>query len=150
MQTKIVVIKRKQLFLFGAAAIVIIFLILLMFGIFREKKTAPPLESPKTMQGIYLPGSYSSDVTLGDYRMRLQILVDSDRIKNVSMTYLDEAAETMYPLIPSSLEHLNAQFSEGLTPAEVTLSEESRYTESYLLTCINELLSLALLPAEST
>ncbi len=147
MQTKILVLKRRQLLLAAIAAAVVILLVILLCNAFRGKEKAPP-KNAETMQGTYIPGSYETELALGGYRMRLSVLVDSDRIKNAKLSYIDKSIETMYPLLPGSLANLNEQFVEGVPLTSIRLSEDCRYTESYLLEHIAEVLSLAALPSE--
>lgn len=144
-QTKIVVLKRKQLLLGLLALLAVIALILFLTGAFRGDKKSPEPEPSPSASAKYVPGSYEAEIELGDYRMKLQVLVDSDRVKSCSLAYLDEAVETMYPLLPGSLENLNKQLALGTLPEEIQFSENSKYTESYLLTQIQEILALAML-----
>lgn len=144
-QTKIVVLKRKQLLLGLLALLAVIALILFLTGAFRGDKKSPEPEPSSSASAKYVPGSYEAEIELGDYRMKLQVLVDSDRVKSCSLAYLDEAVETMYPLLPSALENLNKQLALGTLPEEIQFSENSKYTESYLLTQIQEILALAML-----
>ncbi len=140
-QTKIVVLKRKQLLFALLALLAVTALIFFLITVFRSKNASPPETSHAS--AMYVPGSYEAEITLGDYRMVLQVLVDSDRIKSCSLAYLDEAVETMYPLLPSALENLNRQLVLGAMPEEIQFSEDSKYTESYLLEQIQEILALA-------
>ncbi len=144
-QTKIVVLKRKQLLLGLLALLAVVALILFLTGAFRGDKKSPEPEPSSSASAKYVPGNYEAEIELGDYRMKLQVLVDSDRVKSCSLAYLDEAVETMYPLLPSALENLNKQLALGTLPEEIQFSENSKYTESYLLTQIQEILALAML-----
>lgn len=147
-QTKIVVLKRKKLLLGLLALLAVVALILFLTGAFRGDKKSPEPE-PSSPSAKYVPGSYEAEVELGDYRMKLQVLVDSDRVKSCSLSYLDEAVETMYPLLPSALENLNKQLAVGTLPEEIQFSEDSKYTESYLLAQIQNILALAMLSEET-
>lgn len=148
MQTKILVLKRRQLLVAAIALAVFVLLVIFLCNAFRGTKKSPS-KNAETMQGTYIPGNYETELALGDYRMRLNVLVDSDRIKNAKLSYIDESVETMYPLLSGSIDNLNAQFVEGISLSDIQLSEGSRYTESYLLDHISKVLSAAILTHES-
>ena len=49
----------------------------------------------------------------------------------------------MYPLVQPSLEKINLQLSQGIPIDEITLSEDSKFTETLLIEAIETTLSKA-------
>lgn len=141
-KTKIVVIQMKELIytaIFAGLGILLIVLLIIMFlpsGSQSEK-------TETDTAGIYTPGIYTSQIALGDTTLNLEIAVDSDQIKSVSLVNLEESVTTMYPLVKPSLESIEKELIAGTSLDDIPLSEKSKYTESLLIDGIRTALEKA-------
>ena len=110
-RTKIIVIRKKELLL-SVALILLITVLLLTFLCFMHKSPAPTEEASPTM--AYVPGVYTATITMGDTPMNVEVVVDENNINAISIKNLDEAMETMYPLVAPAMENLSAQILSSL------------------------------------
>lgn len=136
--TKIVILKAKELIytlIFAALGILLILLLLFMFSP-KEDKTAADV-----MQ--YVPGVYTSTVSLGESTLNVQVTVDSDTIKNVSLINVDESVTTMYPLLETAIDEINAQISTVSSVDDITYSRDNQYTTIILNQAIKSALEKA-------
>lgn len=142
-KTKIVVIQMKELIytaIFAGLGILLIVLLIIMFFPFnKEDKKA----NQTTDNGMYQPGIYNSQIELGDTTLNLEVVVDSDQVKSVSLVNLEESVTTMYPLVKPSLETIEKELIDGKNLDDIPLSEKSKYTESLLLEGIRTALNKA-------
>lgn len=142
-RTKIVVIQMKELIytaIFAGLGILLIVLLIIMFFPFNkeDKKAGQTSEN-----GVYQPGVYNSQIELGDTTLNLEVIVDSDQVKSVSLVNLEESVTTMYPLVKPSLETIERELIGGKSLDDIPLSEKSKYTESLLLEGIRTALNKA-------
>lgn len=130
-KTKIVVIQMKELIytaIFAGLGILLIVLLIIMF--------VPGSKDEKTgdaSKNIYAPGVYTSQIRLGDTTLNLEVAVDAEQIKSVSLINLEESVTTMYPLVKPSLESIEKELIAGTSLEDIPLSEKSKYTESLLI-----------------
>ena len=73
----------------------------------------------------------------------VKVVVDADHINSVRLVNLDEATAAMYPLMEPTVEEISNRLASGLTPDEITLSENSKYTQTLLLNSIRATLEKA-------
>lgn len=142
-KTKIVVIQMKELIytaIFAGLGILLIVLLIIMFVPSGSKKEKKSDASANT----YAPGVYTSQIRLGDTTLNLEVAVDADQIKSVSLINLEESVTTMYPLVKPSLENIEKELVAGTSLDEIPLSEKSKYTESLLIEGIRTALEKAL------
>ena len=137
-QTKIVVVKGKELIYTGLFLVLGVFLIILlvnMFGSGKKEKTE------KT--GKYIPGVYSSTITLGENTLNVSVAVDKDTISGVTIENLNETVTTMYPLLTPALNEINNQISVVDSVDEISYSKENQYTYIILNQAIKNALEQA-------
>lgn len=141
-KTKIVVIQMKELIytaIFAGLGILLIVLLIIMFVPSGGKKE----KTGDATENKYAPGVYTSQIKLGDTTLNLEVTVDVDQIKSVSLINLEESVTTMYPLVKPSLESIEKQLIAGTALDDIPLSEKSRYTESLLIEGIRTALKKA-------
>lgn len=141
-KTKIVVIQMKELIytaIFAGLGILLIVLLIVMFFPFNKEDK----KDTQANAGIYQPGVYNSQIELGDTTLNLEVIVDSDQVKSVSLVNLEESVTTMYPLVKPSLETIEKELINGKSLDDIPLSEKSKYTESLLLEGIRTALNKA-------
>ena len=144
MSKKIVILKRRQLLL---CAILLIIAVVLILAVSIGKKNDS--DNNITLEDArYTPGLYQSNIRLSEYTLNLELAVDRDCIKSVSITNLDEEILSMYPLIEPSLQAVSEQLIGGVAIDAVTISEDSKFTQMMLIEAIGSMLEKATLPTE--
>lgn len=137
--TKIVVLRMKEIIytaIFAGLGILLIVLLLIMF---RPGKNTPASSD----QVLYIPGVYTSTLTLGSQEINVEVAVDADRITSVAMIPLSDSVATMYPLVQPSFDGLVAQIYEKQSLEGLTFQEENRYTSQTLIHTIQKALDKA-------
>ena len=138
-KTKIVVLRMKELIytaVFLGLAVVLITLFLVMF------RTKPDAASP-SQPASYVPGIYTSSITLGSQNLNVEVAVDAQQIQSVCFVSLDEAVTTMYPLMQPVMEDLADQIVKNQSTQNLSYSLETRYTSQSLIGAIDRALEKA-------
>lgn len=138
-KTKIVVLRMKEIIytaIFIGLAILLISLFLIMF---RPKKET----SLSSQAASYVPGVYTSSLTLGSQNINVEVTVDAEQITSVSFVSLDEAVTTMYPLMQPVMEDLESQILNSQSLENLSYSLETRYTSQALTNAIEKALNKA-------
>jgi len=139
-KTKIVVIHLKEIIYTAIFAGLGILLIILLIVMFLNKKE----DTATTMTGIqYTPGVWTSSLVLNDTSLNLEIVVDENHINSVQIVNIDEFTTTMFPLVEPSLEEIAEQLYDGIDIDSVTISADSKYTQTLLLEAIKATLAKA-------
>ena len=144
-KTKIVVIQMKELIytaIFAGLGILLIVLLIIMF--FPSKDEKNDSSDSAAAENIYNPGIYNSQIVLGDSTLNLEVVVDADQIKSVSLVNLEDSVATMYPLVKPSLASIEEELKKGTSLDDIPLTEKSKYTETLLLDGIRTALDKAL------
>jgi uncharacterized protein with FMN-binding domain len=139
-KTKIVVLRMKELIytaIFVGLGILLIILLVYMFSSKggKQKDSAAPTS--------YIPGVYSASLVLNGQNIDVSVTVDSDRINSINFVQLDEAVTTMYPLMEPALNELTEQIIDSQSTANIQLDEGMKYTQSALVSTIEEALKKA-------
>lgn len=139
-KTKIVIIQLKEIIytaIFAGLGILLILLLIFMF--LPDKKKDPDVqESAK-----YTAGVWTSELTIGETSLNIEIVVDESHINSVSITNLNETVTTMYPLLKPSLDDIESQLCSTGDIDSVKLSENSKYTQTLLLDAVKATLEKA-------
>lgn len=138
-KTKIVVLRMKEIIytaIFIGLGILLILLLLVMFRPGKDSVTT-------SADALYIPGVYTSPITLGSQEINVEVTVDADRITSITMTPLSDAVETMYPLMQPSLSNLTGQILSSQSLENLTFPEETRYTSQVLLNAVRKALKKA-------
>lgn len=138
-KTKIVVLHMKRIILAGIAAGLCILLLIVLFATMHAK-SKPENESVPTM---YTPGIYTSSIMMDNNSMDVQVVVDENNIKSISLVNLDETTETMYPLMKPTLNELKEQIIRNQSIDDITYSQNNQYTSMILLDAIKNALEKA-------
>ena len=164
--TKIVVLRRKELLYTGIfAALGVLFVILLLMLLLPGKDTDASSGTPDSPDdtaaempdnvadvstgavadtgNTYIPGIYTTELILGSETVNVEVIVSDHAITSVSLADPSETLTTMYPLLESTMESLNDQLCEMQDPSQVTYSAETRYTSLVLLEAVKASLEKA-------
>lgn len=140
-KTKIVVLHMKELIytaIFAALAILFIILLVYMFG---KKDSGEAMET--MAQSEYVPGVYTTSLTLNNNVIDVEVVVDENHINSVRLVNINEAVTTMFPLVEPAFDSIAGQIYEGVELSNITYDEESRYTSQALISAIQSSLEKA-------
>ncbi len=137
-KTKIVVLHMKEIIYTAVFALLgILLIILLAFMFFPKQKDAVNTEKK------YVPGIYTSTITLNNTTLEVEVSVDSSHINAIRFTNLDESIETMYPLAQPTIEYIAEQIYETQSLENISYSEDSPYTSQVILNAIEDAIEKA-------
>ena len=137
-KTKIVVLHMKEIIytaVFAALAIILILLLVFMF--------LPKNKESKTNEEKYMPGVYTSTVTLNNTALEVEVTVDETHINSIRFSNLDESVTTMFPLNQPTIEDIAEQVYDSQSLDNIQLSEDSPYTSQIIVNAIDEALKKA-------
>lgn len=149
--TKLIVLKSKELIYTGIFLLLGALLILLLFYMFSGTKknndsTTNASESVTNEDAStsamvhYIPGEYSSDMNLGGSYIHMTVSVNENRITHVALDKLDETTTVMYPLLVPSLDAINANLPYTQSIDDITFSSDNEYTTLLLVEAIKQTL----------
>ena len=126
--TRFVVIQFKELVKTVIFAIlgVIIIVGLIYFFLPKTEKTA-----------LYVPGTYTSQFALNGEIAEVEIVVDANKIKSVSLTETPEAMTVFYPLVETTAQEIGEEIVKNQSTA-IALSEQNTYTAQLILEAVNK------------
>jgi len=138
-QTKIFVLRFKELIYTGIFVGLGILLIILFLFMFSGKKEEPPAADASA----YIPGIYTASVMLGGTATDVEVTVNADDISSVRFVKLEDTLSAMYPLAQPALEEIRDQITAGCPLSDVTVSEQMKYTQTVLIQAIKTALEKA-------
>lgn len=163
--TKIFVLRSKELVYALVLFIISLLIILIAVSLFlpsdgnasNSDKTPAATETPSgetsennstdsaaaNQADLYIPGIYSSTLQLGSSNVELQITVDKNHINSITLTNIDEAVATMYPLMEPTLSELSSKILAAQSLDDISFTDESRYTSLLLMQAISDSLEKA-------
>lgn len=137
-KTKIVVLHMKEIIYTAVFVVLGILLIILLTFMFSPKQKDSINSSPK-----YVPGIYTSTVTMNSTNLEVEVVVDDSHINAIRFTNLDESVTTMYPLMQPTIEYIAEQIYETQSLENIAYSDESPYTSQVILNAVKKALKKA-------
>ena len=130
-KTKIVVLHMKEI-IYTAIFVVlgILLILLLVFMFFPKNKKA--MDSAKE----YMPGIYTSTVTLNNTDLEIEVTVSQNEITSIRCVNLSETVTTMYPLLQPAIEDMADQVCELQTTENLVYPKENPYTSQMIANAI--------------
>ena len=107
-KTKILLLKKRELIytlLFAALAVILIVLMIWMF--------LPAVRKSSQASASFSPGIYTSQVTLQNNTMDVEVRADHSGIRSIELRNLSDAVSAMYPAIQPSLDKLARQICDS-------------------------------------
>ena len=138
-KTKIVVIQMKEIIYTALLAGLTILLIILLVFIFKPKNTGSENQS----EARFNAGTYTSQLALNNTALNLEVTVDSKKITSIRLVNISDAVTTMFPLLEPALKDLESQILKTQSTENLTISDNSRYTQTLLLNAIDTTLQKA-------
>lgn len=139
-RTKIIIMKKREVIYTAIFAALGITLLILLFLMFRPQKDTSP-QTART--SAYVPGVYSTPVTLNNNVMDLQVIVDADHINGIQLVTLSETSAAMFPLMQPTLDKIAMQVCETQSTKDIYYEASSQYTSQMLLQAIDQALEIA-------
>ena len=139
LQTKILVLHMKELVytaIFLVLGVILVILLVTMFG--TDKK-----EAPATGPAAYIAGVYTSSIDFQNRSVDVQVIVDENRIKDISLVHLEDTVSVMYPLMEPTIEQLRDQILDQQSLDGISYEAENQYTSAVLLRAIGQALAKA-------
>ncbi len=157
--TKIIVLKSKELIYTGIFIVLGILLILLLVYMFSgDSKTdsdkKDTISSSQTQEQVeestetittYKPGVYTSELNLGGSQLQVTVTVDENTVSHVDIANLDDAVTAMYPLIQPSLDEINNQIPVVSGMDEITYSKDNQYTTIIIMEAVKQAIEPAII-----
>ena len=137
-RTRIVVLHMKEIIytaIFAVLAIILAFLLFFMFA--SDNKDTPGNEKK------YIPGIYTSTLTLNNNALEVEVTVDDSHINSIRFSNLDESVATMYPLIQPTIEDIAEQVYQTQSLEEIQHFSDNPYTSQSILNAIKSALEKA-------
>ena len=171
--TKIVVLRSKELVYALVLLVVSVLIIMVAVSLFMPSGDSAPAQSTDentsdtssdiapgvssgastdesigtgaiTTTDTYVPGIYSTMLQLGSSTVELQIAVDKNHINSINLTNIDESITTLYPLMRPTLSELSAVILAEQSLENISYSDENRYTSMLLMQAITTTLDKAI------
>ena len=139
-KTKIVVIQRKELIYTGIFVGLGILLICLLIFMFRP---ASQTDTASQTTASYKPGVYTTELSLNDTLLNIEVVVDENHVNSVSFSNIDESVSAMYPLLEPTLSDIDSQLCNNVDISEISTTENNKYTQTLLLDAIEDTLEKA-------
>lgn len=138
-KTKIVVLHMKEIIYTAVFVILGILLILLLVFMFfpKNKKADNPTKE-------YIPGIYTSTITLDNTDLEIEVTVDKSHINSIRCVNLGEAVTTMYPLLQPAIEDIADQICTSQSLENLSYPKENPYTSQMIVTAIENALKKAI------
>lgn len=146
-KTKIVVLKLKELVCAGIFLVLVILAILLLVITTRDRDTQNS-SVPQDTSALYVPGTYTTAMTLNGSNVELAVTVDETAILSIELQNLDETVSVMYPLMEPALEELSTQIIKQQSIEGIQYSSDNLYTSTILLNAITASLTQAKIAIE--
>ena len=152
-KTKIIVLHMKEVVytaVFLALALILLVVFLIMFSGKKDSAKKPSVTTAASAENArYIPGIYTSTISLGDQTFDVQVNVEQDRITAISLNNLSETTAAMYPLMEPALDSIASQIYVNQTTEGLIYGEDDRYTSELLVSAINQALEQAQNPSSS-
>ena len=137
-KTKIIVLHMKEIIYTIIFAILAVILILLLIFMFR-----PGQHSRSGSKKIYTPGIYTSELTLNNADLEVEVTVDESSIQSIRFTNLNDTITTMYPFIEPAIEDIARQVYEEQSFDNIKYSSSTPYTSQLIVNAIQDALKKA-------
>ena len=144
-KTRIFVLHRKELLytgIFAGLGILLLIMLALMFLPFG-KNSDTPASAGVLLENTYIPGVYTTSLVLNDQTVEVEVIVDKDSIRSISLIDPQETLTEMYPLLLPTFEGLREQILQNQSLDDISYETTSRYTALVLLEAIRNSLDKA-------
>lgn len=142
-KSRLFVFQLKEIIYTLVFIILAIILIVVLYNMFNTNNKSTISNETTNYEISYNPGIYSTQIELNNSAIDVEVCVDKNHIKSVSLTNLSDTVTTMYPLLEPSIEYIENQLQNGVSLDNIELDDASKYTQTILLDAINTSLEKA-------
>ena len=103
----------------------------------------PKYKEAKSNEAKYMPGVYTSTLSLNNTALEVEVTVDESHINSIRFSNLDESISAMYPLIQPTIEDIAEQIYNNQSLDNIQYSEDNPYTSQMIVNAIEEALKKA-------
>lgn len=140
--TKIIILRMREVIYTAIFVGLGILLLIILFFMFWPKQGDTKQAANVSAGGAeYQAGVYTKELKMGNATVNLQVTLDENAIKSVEIVPLDESITTMYPLMEPAVATISEQLQAGMDIKELSLSDESQYTQQVVVSAVEEILS---------
>jgi uncharacterized protein with FMN-binding domain len=137
-QTRIIVIRQKNLIYLAVALAVI--LLLIIFILFSSRNSA---QDDTSDAAEYIAGVYSSTIVLNGNPVDIQVVMDNDKIHSIGLVNTAESITTMYPVFSSCFDDIREQVISQNSAENIVYASDNRYTSIVITNAIREAINKA-------
>lgn len=112
------------------------------------QETSGILQEASGNPSSYLPGIYKTELVLGGQTIEIEVILQKDSITSARLVNMDDAVNTMYPLLEPAMEHICSQVCEKQSTENITYSAGTKYTSLVLLEAIRSCIEKGSSPSE--
>ncbi len=131
MKNQIVVLKMKDIIKKAVFLVIGIVVIVFFIGMFTEDK-----------ETVYNEGTYQADIVLNGKAVVLNVTVDDNAIKNITLSDLSETQSVFYPTFNSCFEDISNSVLEAQS-TDIEIPKDYSMTGQILLSAIDSALNQA-------
>lgn len=137
-QTRIIVLKQKNLMYGAMIAVSIIAIILILMFCFRGKSHENTSDDNMFQ---YTAGVYSSTVVLNGNPVEIRVTMDDNLIHHIDAANISDSIETMFPVFDTCFNEITEQVIQNNSTQNITYPAENKYTSIVLLDAIDHAIS---------
>lgn len=140
--TKIIILRMREVIYTAIFVGLGILLLIILFFMFWPKQSDTEQAANVSNGGTeYQAGVYTKELKMGNATVNLQVTLDENTVKAVEIVPLDESITTMYPLMEPAVATISQQLQAGKDIAEISLTDESQYTQQIVVSAVEEILN---------
>jgi hypothetical protein len=102
-------------------------LIFLLYNFFQKT------DSKQTEETMYIPGVYTSEISLNNANFEIKMTFDDNHINDISIQNVSDSVSAMYPLIMPTFETITSQIITNGSTENINCPDSSKYTGQLLL-----------------
>ena len=140
--TKIIILRMREVIYTAIfVGLGILLLIILFFMFWPKHGDTEQTANVSAGETEYQAGVYTKELKMGNATVNLQVTLDDNAVKAVEIVPLDESITTMYPLMEPAVATISEQLQAGTDIKEISLTDESQYTQQIIVSAVEEILS---------
>ncbi len=124
---KFMVFRMSELIYTFIIIVLLTVLIFLLYNFFQKT------DSKQTEETMYIPGVYTSEISLNNANFEIKMTFDDNHINDISIQNVSDSVSAMYPLIMPTFETITSQIITNGSTENINCPDSSKYTGQLLL-----------------
>ena len=137
-KTKIFVVHMKEIIYTTIFVVLGILLILLLIFMFYPKN-----KNIHSSSGKYIPGTYSSSLTLNNTSLKMEVAVSEHEILSIHCENPDDSVLSMYPLFQPTVSEISSLICKEQSLKNISIPKDHPYTSQMIISAIEDALEKA-------